>query len=166
MRASNFQTKYRQLKLNIYDTNRYYYQHCVLSCRFSYWIFISKSSLNSKAKFIVKDAKKTAENIIENANVKAEAIKKEKEAQAKVKFLELKSQHDENIQSREKKCKKQKRIRDKEQKLNDELSKTGKLEKDLERQVADYKKNRNCAKKTARIRCSYRSKSRNVRKNF
>ncbi|MFT3919386.1 ribonuclease Y [Cloacibacterium sp.] len=100
-----------------------------------------KSSLNSKAKFIVKDAKKTAENIIENANVKAEAIKKEKEAQAKVKFLELKSQHDENIQSREKKMQDaEKRIRDKEQKLNDELSKTGKLEKDLERQVAEYNK--------------------------
>ena len=102
---------------------------------------LSKSSLNSKAKFIVKDAKKTAENIIENANVKAEAIKKEKEAQAKLKFLELKSQHDENIQSREKKMQEaEKRIRDKEQKLNDELSKTGKLEKDLERQVADYEK--------------------------
>ena len=102
---------------------------------------LSKSSLNSKAKFIVKDAKKTAENIIENANVKAEAIKKEKEAQAKVKFLELKSQHDENIQSREKKMQDaEKRIRDKEQKLNDELSKTGKLEKDLQRQVADYEK--------------------------
>jgi hypothetical protein len=109
--AYNFQipTKYRQLKLNIYDTYRYYYQHCVLIDRRCSWIFISKSSLNSKAKFIVKDAKKTAENIIENANVKAEAIKKEKEAQAKVKFLELKSQHDENIQSREKKCKKQKK---------------------------------------------------------
>ncbi len=102
---------------------------------------LSKSSLNSKAKFIVKDAKKTAENIIENANVKAEAIKKEKEAQAKVKFLEIKSQHDENIQSREKKMQDaEKRIRDKEQKLNDELSKTGKLEKDLERQVAEYNK--------------------------
>ena len=102
---------------------------------------LSKSSQKTKAKFIVKDAKKTAENIIENANVKAEAIKKEKEAQAKVKFLELKSQHDENIQSREKKMQDaEKRIRDKEQKLNDELSKTGKLEKDLERQVAEYNK--------------------------
>ena len=102
---------------------------------------LAKSSLNSKAKFIVKDAKKSAENIIENANVKAEAIKKEKEAQAKVKFLELKSQHDENINSREKKMQEaEKRIRDKEQKLNDELSKTGKLEKDLERQKAEYEK--------------------------
>ena len=101
----------------------------------------AKSSLNSKAKFIVKDAKKSAENIIENANVKAEAIKKEKEAQAKVKFLELKSQHDENINSREKKMQEaEKRIRDKEQKLNDELSKTGKLGKDLERQKAEYDK--------------------------
>ena len=101
----------------------------------------AKSSLNSKAKFIVKDAKKSAENIIENANVKAEAIKKEKEAQAKVKFLELKSQHDENINSREKKMQEaEKRIRDKEQKLNDELSKIGKLEKDLERQKAEYDK--------------------------
>ncbi len=101
----------------------------------------AKSSLNSKAKFIVIDAKKSAENIIENANVKAEAIKKEKEAQAKVKFLELKSQHDENINSREKKMQEaEKRIRDKEQKLNDELSKTGKLEKDLERQKAEYDK--------------------------
>ena len=102
---------------------------------------VSKSSLNSKANFMMKDAKKSAENIIENANVKAEAIKKEKEAQAKVKFLELKSQHDENINSREKKMQEaEKRIRDKEQKLNDELSKTGKLEKDLERQLADYNK--------------------------
>lgn len=102
---------------------------------------VSKSSLNSKANFMIKDAKKSAENIIENANVKAEAIKKEKEAQAKVKFLELKSQHDENINSREKKMQEaEKRIRDKEQKLNDELSKTGKLEKDLERQVAEYTK--------------------------
>lgn len=101
----------------------------------------SKSSLNSKANFIMKDAKKSAENIIENANVKAEAIKKEKEAQAKVKFLELKSQHDENINSREKKMQEaEKRIRDKEQKLNDELSKTGKLEKDLEKQLTDYNK--------------------------
>lgn len=102
---------------------------------------LSKSSLNSKANFILKDAKKSAENIIENANVKAEAVKREKEAQAKVKFLELKSQHDENIQEREKKMQEaEKRIRDKEQKLNDELSKTGKLEKDLERQVSEYEK--------------------------
>jgi ribonuclease Y len=104
-------------------------------------IVFSKSSLNTKAKFIVQDAKKNAENIIETANVKAEAVRKEKESQAKVKFLELKSQHDAEIQSREKKMQDaEKRTKDKEQKLNDELSKAGKLEKDLDRQIADYSK--------------------------
>ena len=101
----------------------------------------SKSALNTKAKFIVQDAKKNAENLIEKATVQAESIKKEKHLQAKEKFLELKSQHDADIQAREKKMQdSEKRIKDKEQKLNDELSKTGKLEKDLDRQIADYSK--------------------------
>ncbi|MFP3596696.1 ribonuclease Y [Chryseobacterium sp. SIMBA_029] len=101
----------------------------------------SKSSLNTKAKFIIDDAKKNAENLIEKANVQAESIKKEKNLQAKEKFLELKSQHDADIQSRERKMQEgEKRIKDKENKVNDELSKTGKLEKDLDKQIADYAK--------------------------
>ncbi len=90
----------------------------------------AKSSLNSKAKFIVEDAKKNAENLIEKAKVKAESIKQEKNIQAKERFLELKTEHDAHIQQREKKMQEvEKRARDKEQKLNDELSKVGKLEK-------------------------------------
>jgi ribonuclease Y len=101
----------------------------------------SKSGLNAKAKFIVEDAKKNAENLIEKATVQAESIKKEKHFQAKEKFMELKSQHDADIQSREKKMQdSEKRIKDKEQKLNDDLSKAGKLEKDLDRQITDYGK--------------------------
>ncbi|WP_312825600.1 ribonuclease Y [Epilithonimonas sp.] len=104
-------------------------------------LFFGKSSLNSKAQFVIEDAKKTSENIIEKANVQAEAIKKEKHLQAKEKFLELKSQHDSDIQSRERKMQEaEKRTKDKEHKLNDELSKVGKLEKDLERQVSEYNK--------------------------
>ncbi|WP_312764549.1 ribonuclease Y [Epilithonimonas sp.] len=104
-------------------------------------LLFGKSSLNSKAQFIIEDAKKSAENIIEKATVQAEAIKKEKHLQAKEKFLELKSEHDSNINQREKKMQEaEKRIKDKENKLNDELSKAGKLEKDLERQVNDYNK--------------------------
>lgn len=104
-------------------------------------LIFGKSSLNTKAQFVVEDAKKTAENIIEKANVQAEAVRKEKHLQAKEKFLELKSEHDSNIQSRERKMQEaEKRTKDKENKLNDELSKAGKLEKDLERQVADYNK--------------------------
>ena len=104
-------------------------------------LFFGKSSINSKAKYMIEDAKKSAENIIEKANVQAEAVKKEKQLQAKERFLELKSQHDADIQSREKKMHdSEKRIKDKESKLNDELSKAGKLEKDLEKQINDYNK--------------------------
>ena len=104
-------------------------------------ISYSRKSTNSKANFIIKDAKQNAENIIQNANVQAESIKKEKIVQAKEKFLELKSEHDANIQSREKKMQEvEKRIKDKEAKLNDELSKISKLEKDLDKQLADYER--------------------------
>ncbi len=104
-------------------------------------LFFGKSSINSKAKYMIEDAKKSAENIIEKASVQAEAVKKEKQLQAKERFLELKSQHDADIQSREKKMQEsEKRIKDKESKLNDELSKAGKLEKDLEKQINDYNK--------------------------
>ena len=104
-------------------------------------ISYSRKYTNSKANFIIKDAKQNAENIIQNANVQAESIKKEKIVQAKEKFLELKSEHDANIQSREKKMQEvEKRIKDKESKLNDELSKISKLEKDLDKQLADYER--------------------------
>ncbi|MEC5394496.1 ribonuclease Y [Bergeyella sp. RCAD1439] len=104
-------------------------------------MLLSKSSLNTKAKFILDDAKKNADNLIEKATVQAENVRKEKQLQAKEKFLELKAQHDNDIQAREKKMQEvEKRIKDKESKLNDELSKTGKLEKDLDRQIADYSK--------------------------
>ncbi|WP_027377609.1 ribonuclease Y [Kaistella palustris] len=101
----------------------------------------SKSSLNTKAKFIIDDAKKNADNLLEKAKDQAESIRKEKHLQAKEKFMELKSQHDADIQLREKKMlDAEKRVKDKEQKLNDDLSRTGKLEKDLDRQIADYSK--------------------------
>lgn len=104
-------------------------------------IFYSRKSTDSKANLIIKDAKQNAENIIQNANVRAESIKKERIVQAKEKFLELKTEHDANIQSRERKMQEiEKRAKDKENKLNEELSKVSKLEKELERQVVDYEK--------------------------
>ena len=104
-------------------------------------IFYSRKSTDSKANLIIKDAKQNAENIIQNANVQAESIKKERIVQAKEKFLELKTEHDANIQSRERKMQEiEKRTKDKENKLNAELNKVSKLEKELERQVVDYEK--------------------------
>jgi ribonuclease Y len=104
-------------------------------------LLYGKSTVNSKANFILQDAKKNADILLEKSNLQAEATRKEKHIQAKEKFLELKSQHDANIQNREKKMlDAESRIKDKEQKLNDELSKTGKLEKDLERKVSEFDK--------------------------
>ena len=104
-------------------------------------LLFGKSTVNAKANFILQDAKKNAENLLEKSNLQAEATRKEKHIQAKEKFLELKSQHDANIQIREKKMQdSENRTKDKEQKLNDELSKTGKLEKDLERKVSEFDK--------------------------
>lgn len=104
-------------------------------------LLYGKSTVNSKANSILEDAKKNAENILEKSNLQAEAIRKEKHIAAKEKFLELKSQHDANIQNREKKMQDaENRIKDKEQKLNDELSKTGKLEKELERKSSEFDK--------------------------
>jgi len=136
-----FYFKFRQLKLNIYMTTAIIVGVICLVIGAVLGMVFSKSSLNTKGKFIIDDATKNAENLIEKANVQAESIKKEKNLQAKEKFLELKSQHDADIQSRERKMQEaEKRTKDKENKLNDELSKAGKLEKDLDRQIADYAK--------------------------
>ena len=55
--------------------------------------------------------------------------------------MELKTEHDANIQSRERKMQEiEKRTKDKENKLNEELNKVSKLERELERQVVDYEK--------------------------
>lgn len=104
-------------------------------------MIFSKSSLNSKANFILQDASKSAENLLEKAKIEAESIKKEKQLQAKEKFLELKSNHDADVQARERKmADAEKRSKDKEQKLNDELSRTKKLEANLAKQVEEYNK--------------------------
>ncbi len=44
----------------------------------------------------------------------------------------------------------EKRTKDKEHKLNDELSKVGKLEKDLDKQIADYSKKTKFLKENSR----------------
>lgn len=111
-------------------------------------VLYSRKATSSKANFIIKDAQQNADNIIKNANVQAESIKKERIVQAKEKFLELKTEHDANIQSREKKMQEvEKRIKDKENKLNDELSKVSKLEKELDKQLSDYERKQELVEK-------------------
>ena len=63
----------------------------------------SKLREKNNASQVTKNAKRDANSIISNARIDAEAIKKDKIFQAKERFLELKSEHEQVIQSIEKK---------------------------------------------------------------
>ena len=100
---------------------------------------IAKMLEKSKANKLIVETKKEAKNIIKEAKVEADAIKKDKILQAKEKFIELKAEHEKVILSREKKVSDvEKRIRDKESQVSSELDKNKKLNKSLDRKNADY----------------------------
>ena len=85
---------------------------------------IEKSNISN----LIKNAKKEAASILKDANLEAENIKKDKILQAKEKFIELKSEHEQVILSRDKKVAEiEKRVRDKESQISNELSKAKKV---------------------------------------
>ncbi len=96
---------------------------------------IAKLLEKSKASQVIQEAKKNAASIIKEANAEGESIKKEKILQAKEKFIEMKSEHEKVILSRDKKINEaEKRTRDKESQVSNELSKNKKLNAELEKQ--------------------------------
>jgi ribonucrease Y len=100
---------------------------------------IAKILEKNNASKLVKDAKKSATLILKQANNEGESIKKDKILQAKEKFLELKSEHEKVILSRDKKiAEAEKRTRDKESQISNELAKNKKLSDSLEDKVKDY----------------------------
>ncbi|KAB1155132.1 MULTISPECIES: ribonuclease Y [Tenacibaculum] len=100
--------------------------------------FIAKMLERSNANKLIQETKKEAKNIVKEARVEADAIKKDKILQAKEKFIELKSEHEKVILSREKKVSDvEKRIRDKESQVSSELDKNKKLNKSLEKKAGD-----------------------------
>ncbi len=100
---------------------------------------IAKILEKSAANKLIQETKKQARNIVKEAKVEADAIKKDKILQAKEKFIELKSEHEKVIFSREKKISDvEKRIRDKESQVSSELDKNKKLSKSLEKKEADF----------------------------
>lgn len=100
--------------------------------------FLSKSSLNKYRENKLKEAEDKAAAILKEGELKAENIKQEKMLQAKEKFLELKLQHEEQINQREKKMLEvEKRIKDKETKLNDELHQNNIQKKQLDQAIND-----------------------------
>jgi ribonuclease Y len=96
---------------------------------------MEKSSVSS----LVQNAKKEAASILKDANLEGENIKKDKILQAKERFIELKSEHEEVILGRERKVAEvEKRIRDKESQVSNELAKAKKVNDDFEAKTAEY----------------------------
>ncbi|TPN82366.1 ribonuclease Y [Aquimarina algicola] len=104
---------------------------------------IAKILERNRASEIIKDAKKTSDSIIRDAKNEGETIKKDKILQAKEKFIELKSEHEKVILSRDKKmAEAEKRTRDKESQISNELSKNKKLNKELDEKLKESQKHK------------------------
>ena len=100
---------------------------------------ITKRLEKSNASKLVKEAKKNADLILKEAKSEGERLKKDKILQAKEKFIELKSEHEKVILSRDKKmAEAEKRTRDKESQISNELSKEKKLNESLEGKIKGY----------------------------
>ena len=96
---------------------------------------IEKSNISN----LIKNAKKEAASILKDANFEAENIKKDKILQAKEKFIELKSEHEQVILARDKKVAEvEKRVRDKESQVSNELAKAKKVNDDYEAKTVEY----------------------------
>jgi ribonuclease Y len=99
--------------------------------------FLEKSSINKS----IDNARKEADNILKSAAVEGENIKKDKIFQAKEKFLELKSEHEKYILNKEKGLTEtQKRIKDKESQVSNELSKNKKYNQSLTDKISSFDK--------------------------
>ena len=100
---------------------------------------IAKSLEKSNASKLIKGAQNEANSIIKQAKNDGESIKKDKMLQAKEKFLELKAEHEKVILSRDKKiAEAEKRTRDKESQISNELAKNKKSNQSLEDKLKDY----------------------------
>ncbi|WBU89437.1 ribonuclease Y [Cellulophaga omnivescoria] len=103
---------------------------------------IAKFLEKGKASKTIASAKLEAESILRNAKTEGESIKKDKILQAKEKFLELKAEHEKVIIAKDKKMSEaEKRTRDKESQVSNELAKNKKLNDQLQSklQSVDHK---------------------------
>lgn len=100
---------------------------------------IAKVLEKGKAAKVLGSAEKKAANIIQDAKKEGEGIKKDKIFQAKEKFLELKAEHEKVIINKDKKiAEAEKRTRDKESQVSNELSKNKKLNLGLEEKIKEF----------------------------
>ena len=99
---------------------------------------IAKYMEKGKASKTIANAKKDAAQIIKEAKIEGENIKKDKILQAKEKFLELKAEHEKVIIGKDKKIgEAEKRTRDKESQVSSELAKNKQLNAQLENKIKE-----------------------------
>ncbi|NHF61207.1 ribonuclease Y [Flavobacteriaceae bacterium TP-CH-4] len=97
---------------------------------------IAKFMEKGKASKTIANAKREADSILKNAKTEGENIKKDKIFQAKEKFLELKAEHEKVIIGKDKKINEaEKRARDKESQVSNELAKSKRLNEQLESKI-------------------------------
>tara|TARA_B100001094_G_scaffold67148_1_gene63340 strand:+ start:1164 stop:2738 length:1575 start_codon:yes stop_codon:yes gene_type:complete len=102
---------------------------------------ISKILEKSSVSKILFNAKTEAQRIIKSSEVEAENLRKDKIFQAKERFLELKSEHEKHILNREKDLTEiQKRVKDKESLVTNELAINKKNNQSLNDKIASYNK--------------------------
>ena len=102
---------------------------------------IAKMLEKTKATQILRNTRKEAATIIKEAQIEAEASRKDKILQAKEKFIELKSEHEKVIIARDRKiAEAEKRARDKESQISQELDKNKKLNLDIATKMSEYDK--------------------------
>lgn len=120
---------------------------------------IAKMIERNNGSNLIESAKKTASSILKEAKGEAETIKKDKILQAKEKFIELKTEHEKVILNRDKKiAEAEKRTRDKESQVSNELAKSKKHNASLEVQIKDYNERLSVLeKKNAEVEKLYRS---------
>jgi ribonucrease Y len=100
---------------------------------------IAKFLEKSIASNLTKNAKNEAASILKDANFEAENTKKDKILQAKEKFIELKAEHEQVILGRDRKVAEiEKRVRDKESLVSNELAKAKKINDDFEAKTNEY----------------------------
>ena len=103
---------------------------------------IAKVLEKKNASEIILNAEAEAENVLKNAKSEAENIKKDKIFQAKEKFLELKAEYEKTVSAKDKKmAEAEKRIRDKESQVSNDLAQNTRLQDALETKTkeADHK---------------------------
>ncbi|PKP12725.1 MAG: ribonuclease Y [Bacteroidetes bacterium HGW-Bacteroidetes-3] len=102
---------------------------------------IAKALEKTKATKILRNTRKEAATILKEAQIEAEATRKDKILQAKEKFIELKSEHEKVIIARDRKiAEAEKRARDKESQISQELDKNRKLNLDITSKISEYDK--------------------------